>query len=485
MSDSGGATLAIDQGTSGTKAIVLSPNGRELASATSPIPVEYGPAGQVEVRPSAVWNSVLQAGREAVSRSGTTITSVGLANQGETVLVWDPRSGEPLSPALVWQDRRAHSVCERLAGSADWLRELTGLPLNEYFAAPKMAWLREQGYQGGVVTMIDSWLLHRLTGEFVTDAATASRSLLTDLSTGDWATPAWETFGLTDERRPQILDCAADYGVTDAFGGSVSVTAAAVDQQAALFGQGCFDAGSAKCTYGTGAFLLMNAGSTLPQSTHGLVSCIAWTLAGRRTYCLDGQVFTAGSATEWLTTIGVIDQSADLDRVAATVSDRGGLTFIPALAGLAAPWWSSGSRGQLSGLGLDTQRGHIVQAMLEGIAAQVTCLVHAAEQDVGRPLAELKVDGGLTRSRALMQIQADLLQRPIQVFHSPDATALGVGALAQLQPSSTGPRAVDDAPSASYEPRISADEASERMAAFTAELDAMMARPSSDPQGAR
>jgi glycerol kinase len=470
------ATLAIDQGTSGTKAVVLAADGRVLASAYRSVHPRYGGGGTVEVDPLAVWNSVVESGREAIAAAGVRVDRAGLANQGETVLVWDPVSGAPLSPTLVWQDHRARTVCERLAPAAPRLCELTGLPLSEYFAAPKMTWLREQGYHGGVVTMIDAWIMHRLTGRFLTDAATASRSLLTNLSSGQWAPEALEIFGLGSEPLPEIADCAADFGASTAFGPEVAITGAAVDQQAALFGQGCLEAGSAKCTYGTGAFLLLNAGTSPPRSARGLPSSIAWSLAGQRTYCLDGQVFAAGSATRWLAGLGVISDLIDLDPVAGTVTDCGGVTFVPALAGLAAPWWAESARGQITGLGLDTEPGHLVRALVEGIAAQVTHLVRVAEADLGTPLAELRVDGGLTRSRTLMQAQADLLQRPVRVFHSPDATALGAGALARLRRDCANPRPTDSPAPVIYEPQVPSDAAAERMARFTAVVESMIAR---------
>ena len=461
-----GVTLAIDQGTSGTKAIVLSPNGDVLASAYRPIRPSYGSGGRVEIDADEVLRSVVDAGREAVADAQVPIDAVGLANQGETVLAWDAASGAALTPAMVWQDRRAADVCRRLSDAAPTLRALTGLPLDEYFAAPKMAWLREHSTRDGVVTMIDSWLLRRLTGEFVTDASTASRSLLTDLDIGQWSSEAMAIFGLAAEPMPRILDCASTFGVTAAFGPEMPVTAAAADQQAALYGQGCFVPGSAKCTYGTGAFLLANAGALPRRSANDLAACVAWSLGGKRTYCLDGQVFTVGSAVRWLTDIGVIGGAHELDACAASVTSDGGVQFVPALAGLAAPWWSGSSRGAVHGLSLETERGHLVRAFLEGIAAQITMLAAAMQSDLGQALPELRVDGGLTQSATLMQLQADLLQVPVRVFHSPDATPLGIGALARLGLSASA--ATDErAPAARYEPRMSATEAAERMARFT------------------
>jgi glycerol kinase len=472
MSD--GAVLAIDQGTSATKAVVLSAAGDVIASAQRLLAVGHGPGGRVELDPRAVWDSVVAAGRQAVAAADEPVDVVGIANQGETVLAWDPVTDAALSPAVVWQDRRAAEVCTRLSAAADRLRELTGLPMNEYFAAPKMSWLRSHGYTGGVVTMLDSWLLHRLTGQFATDAATASRSLLTDLTSGQWSVEALEIFGLGDEALPRIRDCSAEYGTTTAFGSPMRVTAAITDQQAALFGQRCFEPGAAKCTYGTGAFLLANAGTAAPRSTRNLVACLAWSLAGQRTYCLDGQVLTAGSAIRWLQEVGVLTHPRNLDLLAATVPDAGGVRVVPALAGLGAPWWAGTARGRILGIGLDTERGHLVRAVLEGIAAQVACLVAAVEADRGITIPALRVDGGLTHCSTLMQAQADLLQRRVCVFHSPDPTALGVAALARSDPAHAAAASARP-PASVYDPLIDAAHAEERMAAFGRLLDDMLA----------
>ncbi|MFC8536417.1 FGGY family carbohydrate kinase [Streptomyces sp. NPDC057249] len=474
-----GPVLAIDQGTSGTKALVICPERGVVGSGSAPVRPRYGPGGAVETDPAELLASVVAAGRRALAESGGTVDAVGLANQGETVLAWDPDTGRPLTEAIVWQDRRAAGVCAELAPRGEELHHLTGLPLDPYFAAPKMAWLRRERTREGVVTTSDVWLVHQLTGAFVTDAATAGRTQLLDLDRVAWSPRALDAYGLGDERLPAVTDAAGTFGTTGVFGGDVPLTGLLVDQQAALLAQSALDPSVAKCTYGTGAFLLAGTGATPRRSTGGLVSCVAWRLDGRTSYCLDGQVYTAASAVRWLTDLGVIAGATDLDPVGATVPDTGGVTFVPALAGLAAPWWRSDLRGSVTGLGLDTSAGHLVRALCEGIAAQVAELAAAVTADRGTPLSVLRVDGGLTRSALLMQTQADLLQRPVEVSALPDVTALGVGAVARMgaDPALPLDRAVPDwKPAAVYAPRIGPDEAAERLDTFRTAVRGLLER---------
>ncbi|MER5360656.1 FGGY family carbohydrate kinase [Streptomyces sp. NPDC002785] len=472
-----GPVLAVDQGTSGTKALVVCPERGVIGSASVPVRPRHGAGGAVEVDPAELLGSVVDAGRQALHEAGEPVAAVGLANQGETVLAWDPDTGRPLTDAIVWQDRRSASICAELAPHQEELTQLTGLPLDPYFAAPKMAWIRRELTREGVVTTSDSWLVHQLTGAFVTDAATAGRTQLLDLDRVGWSPAALDIFGLRDERLPAVVDSDGTVGTTTAFGGELPLTGLLVDQQAALLAQNALEPGNAKCTYGTGAFLLAQTGSAPRRSSTGLVGCVAWRLGGRTSYCLDGQVYTAASAVNWLTDLGVISGAADLDPVGVTVPDSGGVTFVPALAGLAAPWWRGDLRGSVTGLGLDTTAGHLVRALCEGIAAQVIELTEAVATDLGSPLTSLRVDGGLTRSALLMQTQADLLQRPVEVSALPDVTALGVGAVARLglDPRLPLRQAVPEwKPAAVYEPRIGADEAAERLAGFRAAVQTLL-----------
>ncbi len=335
-----------------------------------------------------------------------------------------------------------------------------------------------------MVTTTDTWLLHRLGAGYVTDAATASRTMLLDLDRAAWSETACAAFGLDPAALPAVADCAGVVGETALFGsnaagGSLPVAGIAVDQQAALLAEGCLAAGDAKCTYGTGAFLLVTTGSLAARSGAGLSGSVAWRLAGEVTYCLDGQVYTAGSALRWLTETGLLDGPGSLDATGGSVPDTGGVTFVPALAGLGAPYWAPDARGALTGLHLGTTRGHIARAVAEGIAASVAVLAAAAVADLGRPLTALRVDGGLTRSRLLMQAQADLLQVPVLVCRSPDATALGVAALARLgtgDAACAAEAAGTAAVATTVDPSVTADEATERMAVFRAAVDRTLAR---------
>ncbi len=460
--------LALDQGTSATKAVVFD-DGDIVCSVEAAVTPHAVPGGGVEQDPEQLWDSVRQAGREAIDRSGGGVAAVGFANQGETVLAWDRDSGRPLSPAVSWQDRRAAAVCTEMAGQAEALTRITGLPLDPYFAAPKMRWLRREMTTEGVVTTSDAWLLHRLTGSYVTDVTTASRTLLLDLVERRWSEEACAAFGLDAAALPVVVGCAEEIGVTDAFGPPLPVAGLSVDQQAALIGEHCLEHGESKCTYGTGAFLLANAGERPFTSSAGLSVSVAWQVGGEAAYCIDGQVYAAGAAVGWLERWGFVPRAEDLDTVAASVPDSGGLVVVPSFTGLGAPWWQPDALGAMEGISPGTQPAHVVRATVEGLAAQVALLARAAALDLGRPLTRLRVDGGLTRSRLLMQAQADLLQVPVEVATSPHATAAGVGALARLGAGPArslaeviGPPEVHTR----FEPIMGGDEAAERLARF-------------------
>ena len=467
--------LALDQGTSATKALVVSTARGVLAEVEVPVHPRALAGGGVEQDPEELWSSVVAAGQAALARAGVGADVVALANQGETVLAWDRATGRPLAPALSWQDRRAGACCARLGADAARLTAITGLPLDPYFAAPKMAWLREHVTRAGVVSTTDAWLVHRLSGAYVTDAATASRTLLLDLDRGDWSPEACAAFEIAPAALPRIVACAEMVGTTTAFGEAVPVAGLAVDQQAALFAEGCLVPGAAKCTYGTGAFLLVNVGARPCRSRTGLASCIAWRVGEATTYCLDGQVYTAGAALGWLREGGLFGAVEALEQLGPRVGD--GALFVPALAGLGAPFWRPAARGAFVGLSLATGRDDLLRAVVDGIAAQVAWLARAAAADVGGALARLRVDGGLSRSPALMQAQADLVQVPVEVYPSAHATALGVAAFARLA-LGDAPTAEDATsgwtPAAVYEPRIGAAEASEHLARWRRAAEAVM-----------
>ena len=466
--------LAIDQGTSATKAVVVGDDGTVLGLAEVSVTVVATGDGGVEVDPEALWASVLTAGRQAIAAAGNpTLTAIGLGNQGETVVAWDRTTGRAHGPAIVWQDRRSSVVCDRLAQHGPRLAHLTGLELDPYFVAPKIVWLRDRVDRGLIITTSDTWLLHRLCGAFVTDVATAGRTLLLDLETGRWSNEACAIFDIDPSTLPSVVGNAVALGECNEFGGNVSVTGACVDQQAALFAEACHTAGEAKCTYGTGAFMLACTGSTPTRSANGLVGCPAWQLGDNLTWCLDGQVYTVGAAVTWLTAMGIMTEPSDLDRLGGAVDDAGGVTFVPALAGLAAPYWKPHAKAAFTGMSLSTERAHLVRAAIDGIAAQVALLAHAAGRDLGSPITRLRVDGGLTRSSTLLQVQADLLQCPIEVYPSPHATALGVAAFAAIGAGGAA-NPLEWQPSAVVEPSIGSGQAAERLARWQAVADATM-----------
>ncbi len=461
--------LAIDQGTSATKALLVGPGQQVLGTGEAPVRNQAAGAA-VEVDPEELYSSVLAAGQAALrAAGGAPAGAVAIANQGETVLAWDRGTGRPLTRAISWQDRRSAAICARMRADSGWLAQITGLPLDPYFAAPKMTWLRENLTRDGVVTTTDSWLLARLTGEFVTDAATASRTMLLDLDAVQWSSEACRAFGLDPADLPAVLDCAGIAGETRQFGHPMPVAGLAVDQQAALLAERCFAAGEAKCTYGTGAFLLASTGSRPVRSSAGLAASVAWRLAGATAYCLDGQVYTAGAAVDWLISAGVLTDPRELDALGGSVPDSGGVTFVPALAGLGAPHWRPDARGAFLGLTLGTSRAHLIRAAIDGLAASVALLARSVTRDLGAPLTTLRVDGGLTRSAVLLQAQADLLQVPVEVCRVPDATALGVAALARLGLGAAATLAQAVGPAGVQRvvvPTMSADEAAHRLAQF-------------------
>ena len=422
--------LAVDQGTSGTKAVVVDAAGTVLSAVEVALRPRYLDGGAVEQDPQALLDSVITAGRRALDEAGVPVQAVALANQGESVLAWDPASGRALTPVIVWQDRRAEPWCRRNAAHRDRVHALTGLELDPYFSAPKMRWLRDTLTTEGVVTTTDTWLVHRLCGAFVTDASTASRSLLLDLDAVAWSPELLGLFGLDGERMPRVVASDEVVGETDAFGPTLPVTGQIVDQQAALLAQACLEPGTAKCTFGTGAFVLAQTGRDAVRSASGLTSSVAWRLGSETSYCLDGQVYTAASAVRWAVDAGFLASAEALDAGAAPSSD--GVLFVPGFAGLAAPWWDPTATATISGLRLGTVAGQVVRALVEGIACQVAELTALVGHDVGTPLTRLRVDGGLTRSATLMQAQADLCQVPVEVYPSAHATPLGAAACARL-----------------------------------------------------
>jgi glycerol kinase len=469
--------LALDQGTSGTKAMVH--DGETVQAVVElPVTVTYLDGGGVEVDPHLLLETLLEAGRRAVREAGDPpLSAVALANQGETVLAWDPITGQPLSAAIVWQDRRAEGICQELRPRAELIAARTGLVLDPYFSAPKMTWVRRHVTEHGIVTTTDAWLVHQLTGELVTDVSTASRSLLLDIDRVCWDQELLEIFGLEAEILPRLVANDEVVGSTTAFGSNIPVGGLIVDQQAALAAQGCLEAGTAKCTIGTGAFVLGNTGRRPVRSRSGLTTSVAWSVAGATAYCLDGQAYTAGSAIAWLVSTGLLSNAESLDAECADTT--GGAVFVPGLAGLAAPWWSAAPCGAILGLTLATQGGQIVRAVVEGLACQIAALVAELDHDSGSSVERLPVDGGLTRSAVLMQALADLLQRPVDCYASPHATALGAAAMGRLSVEtdvSLSEAVGRNQPAVSFEPTWSRDKADEAMSSWRSAVAAVLVR---------
>lgn len=474
------AILAIDQGTSGTKALIRDGDGTILAVEEVPVRPTYD-GEAVEIDPMILFDSIMDASRLAMDAAGNpALRAVALSNMGETVLAWDPDTGEPLSQAIIWQDRRAEAICDELGDHREWVAAKTGLVLSSYFAAPKMAWIRRNVTDKGVVTMTDAWYIHRLAHEFVTDPETASSSLIVDIDELAWDDELVAMFGLQDEPLPRIARNDEVVGTTSAFGPEVPLCGLVLDQQAAMVAQSCLVPGSLKCTYGTGAFMFGNAGSAAVRSPTGLTTRAAWKLRDRTEWCLDGQVYAAGSALRWLVDLGLLSAPQALDAESAPSS--GGVKFIPALAGLAAPWWSAKPAAAFEGMGLSSSRGNLIRSVIESIAAQVAIVARNAASEMGRPLERLRIDGGLTRSSLMCQVQADLIQIPVDVYPSPHATALGAALMGEL--SLNEQARLEDVvppwePVASYEPRWSADRAEEFLAQWNAAVETSIVKGAS------
>lgn len=443
--------LAIDQGTTGTTALLIDHALRIRGKATVDFPQHYPQPGWVEHDPEEIWSSVLQAVYRVLQETGVAgaaVAAVGITNQRETTVLWERASGRAAGNAIVWQDRRSAGICDELRdkGLEPRFREKTGLLFDPYFSGTKLTWrlrhepeTRRRAEVGELAFgTIDSFLAWRLTGgaAHVSDASNASRTLLMDLKTLDWNDELLGHLEVPRRLLPEIRPCSEVYGVTrglEVLPDGIPVAGMAGDQQAALFGQACFAPGEAKCTYGTGAFLLENTGSEIVRSRHGLLTTVAWQIGGEACYALEGSAFIAGAAVQWLRDgLGLIRSSAEIENLAGQVSDSGGVVFVPALTGLGAPHWKSGARGVISGITRGTGAAHLARATLEGIALQIYDLAAAMNEDRGKPLALLKVDGGAAANDLLMQLQADLLNLPVVRPQTVETTALGAAMLAGL-----------------------------------------------------
>jgi glycerol kinase len=439
--------LAIDQGTTSTRAVVYDETGRSLGAASRELNQHYPRPGWVEHDPEEIWASVREVVPQSLALAGVEgrqLTAIGITNQRETVVLWERAGGRSVAPAIVWQDRRTADFCRQRHADETWISERTGLVLDPYFSATKIRWLLDQDAQlraraaaGDLACgTIDSFLIARLTGGRVhaTDATNASRTLLLNLHTGAWDDELCRYFDVPTALLPEVRPSAADFGATrglDFLPDGVPILGAAGDQQAALFGQGCFAEGEAKCTYGTGAFFLQHTGPRLKPSRHRLLTTLAASGAGPRQYALEGSVFVAGAAVQWLRDgLKLIDAAPAVEELARRSDPEQPVLFVPGLVGLGAPHWIPEARGVLFGLTRGTTAADLGRAVLEGVAYQVADLTAAAAEDMGAPLVSLRVDGGMTRNAWFLQCQADVLGVPVVQTPDSEATARGAAFLA-------------------------------------------------------
>ena len=481
------AVLAFDQGTTSSRAIAFGHDGRILGMAQQEFRQIYPRPGWVEHDPLEIWASQRDVAASAIERAGLApgeISALGLTNQRETTVVWERSTGAPIANAIVWQDRRTASRCDALrqSGHAALFARKTGLVLDAYFSGTKLAWLldnvpgaRARAERGELAFgTVDAWIAWRLSGgkAHVTDASNASRTLLFDIHAQRWDDELLALLDIPRAVLPEVVDSSARVAETacDGLPRGLALAGIAGDQQAALFGQACLAPGMAKNTYGTGCFVLMNTGARPAESRHGLVSTVAWRRGGRAAYALEGSVFVAGAAIQWLRDgLGLIARAPEIDALAGSVPDTGGVHFVPALAGLGAPYWDPRARGTLLGITRGTTKAHLARACLEAIAFQTVELIDAMSADCGLALSELRVDGGAAASDLLMQIQADLLGVAVVRPRITETTALGAAYLAGL---ATG-FWKDDGEIAAlwerervFEPRMARDEALSRLAGW-------------------
>ena len=442
--------LALDQGTTSSRAIVFDHTGRGVATAQQEYAQILPAPGLVEHDPEAIWNSQLAVAQKALAQARLTaadVAAIGVTNQRETTILWDKATGKPVANAIVWQSRVSAPICDRLKadGLEPTFRVKTGLLLDAYFSGTKIKHLldthdglRDRAARGEILFgTVDSFLIWRLTGgqRHVTDVSNASRTLLMNIHTCQWDDELLKLLDVPRVMLPEICSSSEVYGQTDPqwFGAPIPIAGDAGDQQAATFGQACFAAGDTKNTYGTGCFLLMNTGSAPKVSRNNLLTTIGWQLGDQVTYCLEGSVFIGGAVVQWLRDgLGIISSSADVRRLAASVPDSGGVMLVPAFVGLGAPYWDPYARGTMVGITRGTTAGHIARAAIESMAFQTRDLLEAMQQDAGITLSALKVDGGAAVDDALLQFQADILGTPVQRPIVCETTALGAAYLAGL-----------------------------------------------------
>ena len=446
----GSFILALDQGTTSSRAIVFNRAGAIQAIAQQEFPQIFPQSGWVEHDPSAIWSSQKQVVVDALAKANLTandIAALGITNQRETTILWDRDTGEAIANGIVWQDRRTAQFIDGLKARdlGETFRTKTGLVLDAYFSGSKLAWLldnvpgaREKADAGKLAFgTVDSWLVYKLTGGrvHVTDVSNACRTLMFNITTLDWDDDILQILNIPRSLLPEIKSCSEIYGETDAdlFGSAIPIAGIAGDQQAATFGQSCFETGQGKNTYGTGCFMVMNTGRSPMASKNQLLTTVAWQRNGTTDYALEGSIFVAGALVQWLRDgLGIINTASEVEALAESVPDTGDVYLVPALAGLGAPHWDQYARGTIVGISRGTTAGHNARAALEGIAFQVADVVKAMESDSGIPLTELRVDGGATANNLLMQIQADILGVPVVRPKITETTALGAAFFAGL-----------------------------------------------------
>ena len=473
--------LAIDQGTTGTTCIVFDGEGRIAGDAYSEFEQHFPRPGWVEHDAEEIWEVTRRVAREALEGAGiegSGLAGIGITNQRETVVAWEPMSGKPLHRAIVWQDRRTAARCDELreAGHEELFRERTGLVIDPYFSGTKIEWLvREGGVDSSAAFgTIDSWLAFKLTGRHVTDYSNASRTLLFDVRDLSWDRELCELLSVERDSLPDPLPSAHVYGHTSEFGGDVPVAGIAGDQQAALYGQACQERGLGKNTYGTGSFILQNAGSDPASPPEGLLLSVAWGVDERVDYALEASVFVTGAAVQWLRDgLGVIATASETEELAASIEGNDGVYFVPALTGLGSPHWDPYARGTIVGLTRGNGRAHLARAALESIAYQTVDAVRAIESASGARMEELRADGGGTANAWLMQFQADVLGAPVVVPEISETTALGAAYLAGV---ATGLWSEEDTrrmwrEEARYEPRMADDRRKALLAEWRRALD--------------
>jgi len=460
--------LAIDQGTTGTTCLVFDAGGRIAGRGYSEFEQHFPRPGWVEHDAAEIWEVTRRVAAGAIADAGidgAALDAIGIANQRETVVAWDPADGEPLHRALVWQDRRTAERCEELRaeGYEELVRERTGLVLDPYFSGTKIEWLLRnvERAERAVFGTVDSWLAFKLTGRHATDYTNASRTMLFDIRRLAWDEELCGLLGIDPARLPEPLPSAAVYGTTSEFGGEVPVAGIAGDQQAALFGQACFERGSVKNTYGTGSFVLLNTGSEPAAAPDGLLSTVAAAPGGEAAYALEASIFVTGAAVQWLRDgLGIISSAAETEAMAASLEGNDGVYFVPALTGLGSPHWDPYARGTIVGLTRGAGRAHLARAALEAIVYQTVDAVRAQEEASGERLAELKADGGAVANAWLMQFQADVLGAEVVVPEVAETTALGAAYLAGIATGVWTPAEVGRMwrEAARYEPQMGRDE---------------------------